>query len=163
MNRLSAVLRGTLLLLTGFLALSAVPGGIALLAGVYTPPVRELEGSIFSSFLVPGLALLVVVGGSALLAFVLLVRRARLGPVTAGLAGAFVMAFEFVEVLAIGSPPGPAFVMQALYFGIGLGLVCLSLLSLSPGAAPPAPSSRPSRGRGPDAGGASPAAADPHG
>ena len=127
MIRLLPALRGALILLTGFLALSAVPGGITLLAGVYTPPVQQLRGSVFSSFLVPGLALLVVVGGTALLAFVLLLRRRPLGPVIAGLAGAFVMAFEFVEVLAIGSPPGPAFVMQALYFGIGLGLVCISL------------------------------------
>ena len=134
MIRLLPALRGALILLTGFLALSAVPGGITLLAGVYTPPVQQLRGSVFSSFLVPGLALLVVVCGTALLAFVLLLRRGPLGPVIAGLAGAFVMAFEFVEVLAIGSPPGPAFVMQVLYFGIGLGLVCLSLLLLSGGS-----------------------------
>jgi len=127
MIRLLAALRGVLIVLTGFLALSAIPGGIALLAGVYAPPVQQLEGSVFSSFFVPGLVLLVAVGGSALLAFVLLTRRKRFGTVMAGLAGACVMTFEFVEVLAIGSPPGPAFVMQALYFGIGLGLVCISL------------------------------------
>ena len=131
MNRLPVLLRGALLALTGFLAVSAVPGGITLLAGVYTPPVQQLEGSVFSSFLVPGLALLVIVGGGALLAFVLLIRRRQLGSVMAGQAGSFVMAFEFVEVLAIGSPPGPAFVMQVLYFGIGVALVCLSLVSLA--------------------------------
>jgi hypothetical protein len=130
MNRVLAGRRGALIVLSGFLALSAVPGGVTLLAGVYTPPVQQLKGSVFASFLVPGLALLVVVGGTAVLAFVLLLRRRALGPAMAGLAGAFVMAFEFVEVLAIGSPPGPAFVMQVLYFGIGLGLVCLSLLLL---------------------------------
>jgi hypothetical protein len=142
MIRLLSVLRVALIVLTGFLALSAVPGGITLLAGIYTPPVEQLKGSVFSSFLVPGLALLVVVGGGALLALVLLIRGSRLGLVVAGLAGAFVMVFEFVEVLAIGSPPGPAFVMQVLYFGIGLGLVCLSLLLLPYGTDTP---SRPSR------------------
>ena len=142
MTRLRALLRAVLVFLAGFLALSAIPGGITLLAGFYAPPLEQLEGSVFSSFLVPGLALLVVVGGSALLALVLLVRRSHIGPVVAGFAGAFVMAFEFVEVLAIGSPPGPAFVMQVLYFGIGLGLVCLSLLLLPYGTDTP---SRPSR------------------
>jgi hypothetical protein len=68
---------------------SLVPGGITLLAGVYTPPVQQLEGTVFSSFLVPGLALLVIVVGGALLALVLLVRRSRLAPVAAGLSGAF--------------------------------------------------------------------------
>jgi len=66
-------------------------------------------------------------------ALVLLVRRRRLGPVIAGLAGAPVLAFELVEVLAIGPPPGPAFVLQVLNFGIGPGLACLARPSLFDG------------------------------
>ncbi len=130
MSRRLAYLRLPVIFLAGCLALSAIPGGFTLLAGVYTPPVKLLEGTVFPTYFIPGLALLVVVGGTSLLAFVLLLRRNRLGPAVAGFAGAFVMVFEFVEVLAIGAPPGPAFVMQALYFGIGLALVCLSLLLL---------------------------------
>jgi hypothetical protein len=37
------------------------------------------------------------------------------------------MSFEFVEVLAIGSPVGPARVMQLLYFGVGVALIAGSL------------------------------------
>lgn len=131
MNRIHSLVRGALVFIAGFLAVSAIPGGLALLAGFYAPPVEQLAGSVFRSFLVPGLTLLLVVGGSALAAAVLLVRRSRLACACAGLSGAFVMAFEFVEVLAIGSPRGPAFVMQVLYFAIGLALVCLSLLLAS--------------------------------
>jgi hypothetical protein len=36
------------------------------------------------------------------------------------------MSFEFVEVLAIGSPAGPARVMQLLYFAVGIALVVAS-------------------------------------
>lgn len=127
MNRLQSSLRAALILLAGFLSLSAIPGGIMLLAGFYAPPVEQLRGSVFSSFLLPGLALLFIVGGSALLATVLLVRRSRFGPASTALAGVIVMSFEFVEVLAIGSPPGPALVMQAAFFSLGLVLVCGSL------------------------------------
>jgi hypothetical protein len=128
MTRLQAVVRLLVTFLTSVLALSAIPGGVMLLAGIYAPPVEQLEGSVFASFLLPGLALLVVVGGGALLAAVLLVRRSRLAPAAAGFAGASVMAFEFVEVLAIGSPPGPALVMQVGFFALGLALVGLSLV-----------------------------------
>jgi hypothetical protein len=120
-----------LIVLAGVLGLSAVPGGITLLVGFYAPPVEQLKGSIFSDFTIPGLTLLLFVGGSAVLATVLLVRRSRFGALSAALSGAIVMSFEFVEVLAIGSPPGPARVMQLLYFGVGLGLVGLSLVAMS--------------------------------
>ena len=136
-----------LIILAGALGLSAVPGGITLLVGFYAPPVEQLKGSVFADFTIPGLALLLLVGGSAVLATALLVRRSRFGALSAALAGAIVMSFEFVEVLAIGSPPGPARVMQLLYFGIGLALVGTALIAmlidvLQP-SAPPAPTSRP--------------------
>ena len=120
-----------LIVLAGVLGLSAVPGGITLLVGFYAPPVEQLKGSVFADFTIPGLTLLLFVGGSAVLATVLLVRRSRFGSLSAALAGAIVMSFEFVEVLAIGSPPGPARVMQLLYFGVGLSLVAISLGALS--------------------------------
>ena len=129
MSQLRRLVHVLLIVLAGVLGLSAVPGGITLLVGFYAPPVDQLRGSVFADFTVPGLALLLLVGGSAVLATVLLVRRSTFGPLAATLAGAIVMAFEFVEVLAIGSPPGPARVMQLLYFGIGLGLVGVSLVA----------------------------------
>jgi hypothetical protein len=119
-----------LIVLAGFLGLSAVPGGLMLLVGFHAPLVEHLKGSVCTDFTIPGLALLLLVGGSALLATVLLVRRSRFGLLTAILAGVIVMAFEFVEVLAIGSPQGPARVMQLSYFGLGLALVGLSLSAM---------------------------------
>ena len=137
-----------LIVLAGVLGLSAVPGGITLLVGFYAPPVEQLKGSVFADFTIPGLTLLLFVGGSAVLATVLLVRRSRFGALSAALAGAIVMAFEFVEVLAIGSSPGPARVMQLLYFGVGLSLVAISLVAMSidvlrPHGAPAPPSGPP--------------------
>lgn len=120
-------LRTLLLILVVFLSLSAIPGGLMLLFGVYAPPVEQLAGSVFSSFLVPGLALLLVVGGSAVLATTLFLRRSRFAPIAAAFAGVMVMSFEFIEILVIGSPPGPAFVMQVIYFVVGLTLVGASL------------------------------------
>jgi hypothetical protein len=86
-----------------------------------------LRGSAFSDFTIPAFTLILVVGGTAAVATLLLARRSRFGLISAGLAGALVMSFEFVQVLAIGSPPGPAHVMQLIYFFLGLALVAISL------------------------------------
>jgi hypothetical protein len=37
------------------------------------------------------------------------------------------MFFEFVEVLVIGSPAGPAFALQVFYFGLGVVIMVVSL------------------------------------
>jgi len=127
MMRLRRPLEIVLIVIAVFLGLSAIPGGIALLAGLGAPPVEQLEGSVFADFTIPGLALLLLVGGSAALATVLLVRRSRFALLSTIAAGLVVMAFEFVEVLAFGSPPGPGRIMQILYFGVGVALVVASL------------------------------------
>lgn len=125
------MVRSLLIVATGFLALTAIPGGVALMFGVYTPPVDMLSGSLFASYLIPGLALAVVVGGSAAVAVVQLVRREPVGSRTAAMAGVVVMTFEFVQVVTIGSPAGPSRVMQVGYFAMGALLVVGSASSLS--------------------------------
>jgi len=53
------------------IATSAVAGGIAVLGGVvfeYKLPLAWLAGTPFSDYTIPGLALAIVVGGSALIA-----------------------------------------------------------------------------------------------
>jgi hypothetical protein len=69
--------------------------------------------------MVPGLALMIGLGGCALLAAVLLIRRPKLGYLCAASSGVLVMSFEFVQVIVIGSPPGPSRFMQVSYFALG--------------------------------------------
>jgi hypothetical protein len=108
-----------LIILTAFLSLTGMMGGAALILDYNTPPVSQLEGSVFKSFLIPGIALFAIVGGSALLAALLLIRKNKFsGPVTLT-AGFIIMFFEFIEVLVIGSPPGVARTLQVIYFGLG--------------------------------------------
>lgn len=126
--------------LLGFLALTAAGGGITLLAGVFTPPLEMLDGSIFSSYLVPGLALCVVVGGTAAWAVVLLWRRQTWSAFASLAAALAVIAFELVEMAVIGSPKGAPRTMQILYCGIGLAIAVLAIASRrSNGGANPRP------------------------
>jgi hypothetical protein len=124
MNRFVAK---ALISLNTFLALTAIAGGRALLAGFQTPPVSLLQGSPFRSYLVPGLVLSVVVGGSAASAAVALVFRLRVAVLANLFAAAAVIIFEVVEVGVIGSPAGPARNMQILYFTLGAAIAALAL------------------------------------
>lgn len=109
----------TLVVLTGFLALTTFAGGISLAVGINAPPVSYLDGSIFQNYTVPGLCLFVLGSGSAILATVLLVRKSQFALLSATVAAIIIMFFEFVEILVIGSPEGVAQALQIFYFGLG--------------------------------------------
>jgi hypothetical protein len=110
-----------------FLALTAFLGGIGLLAGINAPGVEQLQSSPFKDYTIPGLSLSVIVGGSALLAAILLIRKSRFAVLCSIGAGIIIMFFEFVEVLVIGSPPGIALILQLLYFGLGTVIAAVSI------------------------------------
>jgi hypothetical protein len=84
-----------------------------------TSPTASLRDSVFSTYTIPGLVLLVFVGGIAAAATVLMALRHRLGLLTSGIAALMVIGFEIVEVLAIGSPRGVARNLQVVYFTLG--------------------------------------------
>lgn len=54
--------------LHALMGIGAIGGGIALAAGVSGMPDRYLDGSFFPSYVIPGLTLAAVVGGSSLIA-----------------------------------------------------------------------------------------------
>jgi hypothetical protein len=129
MKQIRKVVRVILIILTGFLSLSAIAGCIQLLEGTYAPPVDMLQGSPFKDFTIPGLALGLIVGGSALFAAILLIRESRYAILSAAAAGIIIMFFEFVEMLVIGSPAGIARTLQIFYFSLGTLIAAISLAS----------------------------------
>ena len=120
-------LRVFLIVLTMFLALTALAGGSALFFGWNAPSTELLAGTIFHDYTVPGLTLFIVVGGSALASSLLLIRKSRFADTFAIASGIIIMCFEFGEVLIIGSRPGPALVMQLFYFVLGSLMVIVTL------------------------------------
>jgi hypothetical protein len=123
---MSGLIRVAQIILALFLAVTAVGGGVALLAGVNTPPVAMLSGSLFTSFLLPGLALLALVGGTASVAAVLLVRRHPQAPDAAFLAAILIITFETVEIAVIGAPEGVARNLQVFYYALGVAMAALA-------------------------------------
>jgi hypothetical protein len=121
----------SLALLT-FLAVTAAAGGLGLLTGILSPPVGMLAGSPFTTYLVPGLVLLVCVGGLAATAAILVVMRHRLAWAASMMAAGMILAFEIVEIAIIGSPAGVARVLQALYIGVGIAIIVAARRRLAP-------------------------------
>ena len=119
--------RRVLVILDAFLAFTAIAGGVGLLTGLIAPPIADLEGSPFGTYVIPGLALLVLVGGGALAAAIMTVRRHRLASAASAGTGAMIVVFEIVEIAAIGSDPGVARNLQVFYLLLGSVIVLLAI------------------------------------
>ncbi|MCP8999371.1 hypothetical protein NFC73_06405 [Pseudarthrobacter sp. RMG13] len=128
--------RASLLALLGFVALTSIAGGAVMAASalgtermglppeVLLPP-DLLQGSVFDTYLVPGLLLSVVVGGLHLAGFILLMRHHRLAPFATATAGYSVLIWIFVQMVFV-----PFSVLQSVYFAAGLAELGLLLLLL---------------------------------
>lgn len=114
-------------------ALTAVGGGVALIAGAITatssgsikPPDTYLAGSPFTGYLVPGLLLLLVVGGLHAVAFVLGLRRSRWAPLATAVAAFGLLIWIFVQMVWIPFSP-----LQAVYEAVGIVELALLLVQL---------------------------------
>ncbi len=106
-----------------FVGLTAVAGGVALLVGWIKFPIELLYGSPLTSYDIPGVVLMVVVGGSALVAAVAVARHYRWAPELSILAGLASVGWITVQVAIVGLlAPG----LQALYFVLGLSMIGLA-------------------------------------
>lgn len=130
---MNSSLRVLLIVLLAFLGLTSVAGGIGLLTGGGAPGLELLRGSPFSDYTVPGLSLLVIVGGGGLAAAVLVMREHALGLAAAGLAGLAFFFFEVVQVLVIGHQTGAALAWQVFGFILALAIMLLAAILWSLG------------------------------
>ncbi|MFI5287203.1 MAG: hypothetical protein ACHQ4F_12890, partial [Candidatus Dormibacteria bacterium] len=107
--------RKALFSLNLFLGLTAVAGGVGLLAGWISVPVSSLTGSPFSDYTIPATLLIIGVGGTALVAAWLVLLRTVLAIPASAIAGGAIIIFEAVEWSVIGFAW-----LQALYIGVGV-------------------------------------------
>ena len=121
-------IRITLGLLTGFVALTAIGGGIAMLVGAEAQrfPLAWLEGTPFADYTIPALLLAIAVGGSALAACVAIFINPKISTIISALAGLTLIGYVTVEVLILKQvPPGPT-VIELFYLAIGLVILALA-------------------------------------
>lgn len=95
------LIRPSLIAVTGFSALSAIGGGIGVIANGLGIPASELADTPFDSFFVPGLLLSAVVGGSMATATISLLRRVPWAGEAAVAAGTIMLGWIAVEAMMI--------------------------------------------------------------
>jgi hypothetical protein len=131
-------IRTTLMVVAGFVALTALAGGAALIVGslnpalgsILVPPAEYLQGSPFGSYAVPGLALILLVGGPQAVASIGCGVRWPWAPIACAAAGFSCLIWIFVQMIFI-----PFSLLQAIYFVLGmleLGLLLLAMGVLHP-------------------------------
>ncbi|MBA3822984.1 MAG: hypothetical protein H0X24_03645 [Ktedonobacterales bacterium] len=122
-----ARLHTALIGVAAFAALSAIGGGIGLMAtnslGI---PLDYLRSTPFTTYFMPGVILSVVVGGSALAATLLLLRHQRWADLTAFGAGAIMAGWIVVEVLMLGQLSW----LQWFYLVVGVTMMGLAIRNL---------------------------------
>lgn len=120
-------IRVALIWMLGFGGLSAIAGGVlGVVFGGAGVPLDYLAGTPFDSYLIPGVILGVVIGGTQGAAALAVVRRHPRSLLLAAIAGAGMLVWIFAE-LAIMSEYS---VLQTVYFALGgaeLAAVCLLL------------------------------------
>ncbi|MCS5716553.1 hypothetical protein N1027_00195 [Herbiconiux sp. CPCC 205763] len=120
-----------------FGAISSFGGAVvAIFFGGGGVPADYLEGSAFTSFLMPGLVLGVIVGGTQLAGAVTLLLRPRAGIVVTAIAGFGMIIWIFVEIAVIREYSW----LQTAYFAVGIAelVLVLALLGITPSIVRPA-------------------------
>jgi hypothetical protein len=127
--RTGAFARIGLLVLSGFVAISAISGAIWV---VPTMPLDWIKAGPFTDWTIPAAAL-GFVGGLAAATFVALLVRAWAGALVSIIGGLAMVIFEVVEIGVVGwtlSDPGPSYFqswLQLVYLVVGSAQVLLGL------------------------------------
>lgn len=123
--------RGLLLAVGIFNAVSAVGGGLGLLApGSLGIPLSLIAGSGFTSYFWPGVLLVVIIGGTQCLAVISELRSADTAAFWTALAGFAMIVWIFVEMAVMGGYS----ILHGIYFAAGVAQLALVLALL--GAVP---------------------------
>jgi hypothetical protein len=109
-----------------FIVVSAVAGGIGLIGGGLAFPPEWLAGTPFTGYGVPGAILAMIVGGSALVAAVLMLRRHPLAVPTALGAGVIQVGWIIGELRLVGSRDEVMAWLQVIYFAAGTVVAILA-------------------------------------
>ncbi len=120
-------LRAALVIADAFVALAAVGGGLALALGMESGrfPPGWLAGTPFADYVVPGLLLAIVVGGSAALATVMTVRDARTGGIASVIAGAILAGWIAGEIVVLTGDAEVVSPTEAFFLVVALAVVTL--------------------------------------
>lgn len=125
---MTKILKIILGIITGFVGLTAIGGGMAILTGVDKFPVEWLQGTPFKSYLIPAIILLVFVGGSSIFSTINLITGNRNALRNSIISGIILSGYILIEIVILKQdPPGPTSI-EIFYLLLGIIISTLSLV-----------------------------------
>lgn len=121
-----------LIILDAFVAVTAIGGGLALVAGLEASrfPIDWLTGTPFDGYVLPGLILAAIVGGSAAIATVATILRDP-GDAPLSIAAAVILVGWIVgEILLLTADHEVVSPTEAVYLAVGLAILGLGVTAL---------------------------------
>jgi hypothetical protein len=116
------ILRYVLVGLDAIIGLSAVAGGAALVTGLLQMPLDLLATTPFTSYLIPGLILAIIVGGAGIVAaFVTAFNDLQAQVLSSFVAGAILTGWTVIETIMLG------YISFLQPLMVGLGVITMSL------------------------------------
>jgi hypothetical protein len=106
--------------LTAFIAFTAIAGGIALVAGLEDFPMEWLANTPFESYTIPGLILILIVGGSNLLAFALLLSKNKNSAIFSLIGGLCIIGEIITELVILDDGEMRPHWIQFFYLTLGI-------------------------------------------
>ena len=91
-----------LAIVSGFVGVSAIGGGIYGMLGAKGTPLELLEGSIFSNYFIPSLILFLVIGGFSLLTMIMSLKGKKHARRIANLTGVIILIWIVFQLNIIG-------------------------------------------------------------
>lgn len=126
------ILDKMLRVLIGFQGLSGLLGGLGLIANptgeVMGIPIKWLEGTIFNSYIIPGVILFIALGLLPLVVYVGLWKEKNWAIIGSLITGFGLMIWIAVEIYMIGYISNPP--LQLIYGVIGVLITILSLIEV---------------------------------
>jgi len=102
----NAVVESLATIVSGFIALTSILGGILLIAGLENDTLGFgiLQGTPFTDFVIPGLLLIAIVGSTSTLALIGFIRNSDLKDVYGIFSGLVVSVWIVIEILILNQP-----------------------------------------------------------
>jgi hypothetical protein len=112
--------------LEAFVALTSIVYGVGLAVGAIQFPLAWLQGTPFSDYVIPGLVMAIIAGGSSLLAAATILTGSEVSILVSAFAGLLLIGFEVVEVAIVDRNMGNALLLagmlQAIYSVLALSI-----------------------------------------
>ncbi len=124
--RILSLLLAIILLFTGLV--SMISGAAMIATNGIGMPQKWLEGTVFSSYLIPALILAIVIGGVSILAGILLIMKKRLAIEVSAASGFGLLIWIFTEMYLIRE----SHFLQTIIFieAIAILIICFIMLRL---------------------------------